>query len=366
MNSKRTAPFQITGVDSLGQGVSKITDKVTFIAKTTIGDEGEAEIMSEKKGVAFARLKKLQKSSDLRVEPECKHYSLCPSCHYLHVNYSDEVKFKEENFRKLFRKLPLQNFELIEAPRRFGYRNRIQLHYSLKSKLIGMRDPQTFTIHQIPNCLIGLPEVLKEIQRLYENNQWMIEAPSAPMEGHVEIYWNHNKLQTIWNKPYAEGGFSQVYEEMNKKLKEVLIEEFEKNSISGLLDLFGGAGNLSVDLTYKNRLCVDIYKNLKGEEFLNLNLYDENSLSRVQKEIKNRELTLTHLILDPPRSGLKDLSLWLGKLRPKYVAYVSCDPHTMARDLEKLDGYSIQRSLLFDFFPSTFHFESLIFLERKE
>ena len=366
MNSKRTTPFQVTGVDSLGQGVSKVTDKVTFIAKTTLGDEGEAEIMSEKKGVAFARLQKLNKSSELRVEPECKHYSVCPSCHYLHVNYSEELKFKRENFAKLFRKLPLQNFEVIEAPRRFGYRNRIQLHYSLKSKLIGMRDPQTFTIHPIPHCLIGLPEVLKEIQRLYENNHWINEAPSAPMEGHVEIYWNNNKLKTSWNKPYSEGGFSQVYEEMNKKLKDTLMVEFKKNSISGLLDLFGGAGNLSSELDYKNRLCVDIYQNLKGEDFLSLNLYDESSLGKVLKEIKNREFTLTHLILDPPRSGLKDLALWLQKLRPKYVAYVSCDPHTMVRDLEKLEGYSIQRSLLFDFFPSTFHFESLIFLERKE
>jgi 23S rRNA (uracil1939-C5)-methyltransferase len=366
MNSKHITPFKISGVDSLGQGVSKITNKVTFIAKTTIGDEGEAEIMSEKKGVAFARLKKLDQISELRVEPECKHFATCPSCHFLHVDYGQELRFKRENFAKLFRKLPLQKFEVIEAPRRFGYRNRIQLHYSLKSKLIGMRDPQTFTIHPIPNCLIGLPEVLKEVQRLYENHQWINEVPPSPVEGHVEIYWNNNKLQTSWNKPYAEGGFSQIYEEMNKKLKDTLIEEFKKNTISGLLDLFGGAGNLSSGLHYKNRLCVDIYQNLKGEDFLNLNIYEENSLGRVIKEIKNREFNLTHLILDPPRSGLKDLSLWLEKLRPKYVAYVSCDPHTMARDLEKLEGYSIQKSLLFDFFPSTFHFESLIFLERIE
>ncbi len=169
-----------------------------------------------------------------------------------------------------------------------------------------------------------------------------------------------------WNKPYSEGGFSQVYEEMNLKLKKILQEELEKQNISGLLDLFGGNGNLSEGLSYKNRLCVDIYQNLKGEDFLNLNLYEDHALGKILKEIKKRELFVSHLILDPPRSGLRDLHYWLDQIKPKYVAYVSCDPHTMVRDLEKIQGYSIQKSLLFDFFPSTFHFESLIFLERKD
>lgn len=366
MGSKVTTSFKITSVDSLGQGVSKITDKVTFISKTTLGDEGEAEIMSSKKGVSFGKLKSLTKKSDLRVTPDCKHFSNCPSCHYLHVKYEDELQFKKETFSKLFRKLPLQDFDVIKAPKRYGYRNRIQLHYSLKSKLIGMKDPQTFEILPIPNCIIGLPEVLNELKRLYENDQWLIEAPSAPMEGHVEIYWTNNKLQTSWNKAYADGGFSQVFEEMNARLKEEIQFEFSKNAIDSLLDLFGGVGNLSANLSYKNRLCVDIYQNLKGNDFLNLNLYSDHSLKKILSEIKMRQLNPTHLILDPPRSGLRDLSVWLSSIKPKYVAYVSCDPHTMARDLEKVEGYSIKKSLLFDFFPSTFHFESLIFLERKD
>lgn len=366
MGPKRTTPFKIDGIDSLGQGVSKITDRITFIAKTTIGDEGEAEIMAEKKGVVFARLKTLSIASSSRIVPECPHFSNCPSCHYLHISYTDEIKFKYENFAKLFRKLPLHKIEVIEAPKRLGYRNRIQLHYSLKSKLIGMRDPLNYIIHPIPNCMIALPEVQNEIIRLNKNNQWLKEAPSAPMEGHVEIYWNQNKLLVNWNKPYSEGGFSQVYEDMNLKLKEILHQEIKKQNISGLLDLFGGDGNLSIGLPYKSRLCVDIYQNLKGEEFLNLNLYEDHALEKILKEMKKRELLVSHLILDPPRSGLRDLALWLQHLKPKYVAYVSCDPHTMVRDLEKIQGYSIQKSLLFDFFPSTFHFESLIFLERKD
>lgn len=46
MNQKVTIPFEITSMDSLGQGVSKVTDKVTFIPKTVVGDKGEAVLIS--------------------------------------------------------------------------------------------------------------------------------------------------------------------------------------------------------------------------------------------------------------------------------------------------------------------------------
>jgi 23S rRNA (uracil1939-C5)-methyltransferase len=365
MQQKRIISFEITSMDSLGQGVSKITDKVTFIPKTVPGDKGEAIVLSEKKGVAFARLQKLVQESPVRIKPACIHFNQCPSCHYQHVEYDQELVYKKENFEKLFRKIPLPQVEVIGAPERFNYRNRIQLHYSLKSKLIGMRDSQTYAITPIPQCIIGAPEVLQEIKRLYSNDTWMREAPPSPMEGHVEIYWRDDQLKVSWNKAYAEGGFTQVFELMNQKLKDVLMSEWNFSSQAGLLDLFGGNGNLSNGLNYSQRLSVDIYRQTPGEEFFNQDLYDEKALRNVREHVKKKGLKVEHLLLDPPRSGLKNLNEWTEAFKPKTIAYVSCDPHTLARDLINVTGYEFKRAFLIDFFPSTFHFESLIILERK-
>ncbi|MCM2350627.1 MAG: hypothetical protein NDI69_11460 [Bacteriovoracaceae bacterium] len=366
MRQKHTITFEITGMDSLGQGVSKITDKVTFIPKTVVGDKGEAEILSEKKGVAFARMTKLGQSSDKRVTPACVHFANCPSCHYLHVDYAQELLYKKESFERLFRKLPLPELEVVGANRRTAYRNRVQLHYSLKSKLLGMRDPQTFQITSIPKCLIGVPEVQKELERLYENNQWLKEAPPAPLEGHVEIYWINNDLKVSWNRPYAEGGFTQVFEEMNQKLKSILHHSWNPEQPTELLDLFGGNGNLSDGLNYSKRLCVDMYQKIPGTDFLSQDLYDERALKNIKSELKKRSMKVEHLLLDPPRSGLKNLKVWIEDLKPKTIAYVSCDPHTLARDVQSLEGYHLKKAFLIDFFPSTFHFESFIILERNQ
>jgi 23S rRNA (uracil1939-C5)-methyltransferase len=73
------------------------------------------------------------------------------------------------------------------------------------------------------------------------------------------------------------------------------------------------------------------------------------------------------LILDPPRTGLsKQATALVQKLSIPKIAYVSCSPATLARDLRELcgHGYMINRITPFDFFPHTGHLETLTILER--
>ncbi len=364
MQHKQLTPFKIISMDSLGQGVSKETNEITFIPKTAPGDEGEATVLRQKKGVKFAKAIRLSKRSELRIDPICPHFSVCPSCHYLHVPYNEELKFKHENLERMLRNIPHPAISTISATHRTGYRNRIQLHYDTKLKLLGMFDSTEEKIVPVPECLIAEAPVKKELERLYLH--WEKEAPSGQPRGHVEIYWVNNEVSVTWNRPYAEGGFTQVYQAMNEKLKTELKLWVEEREPTDLLDLFAGNGNLSDTLPRKSRLCVDVYHKTPQGDFLSQELYDKKALSRVKSELKRREMAVKTLLLDPPRSGLKELGDWLMELKPQFVAYVSCDPHTLVRDLKSLSSYEIIRVFLIDFFPSTFHFETMIFLERKE
>ncbi len=73
------------------------------------------------------------------------------------------------------------------------------------------------------------------------------------------------------------------------------------------------------------------------------------------------------VVVDPPRSGLGDrVARLLAKLGAARVAYVSCDPATLARDLVTLvaSGYRVEQVHLVDLFPQTFHLESVVQLAK--
>ena len=73
------------------------------------------------------------------------------------------------------------------------------------------------------------------------------------------------------------------------------------------------------------------------------------------------------VLVDPPRAGLeKHVVDGILKLNPQVLAYVSCDPSTLARDAARLinGGYHLKEITPFDLFPQTYHIESISLFER--
>jgi 23S rRNA (uracil1939-C5)-methyltransferase len=74
------------------------------------------------------------------------------------------------------------------------------------------------------------------------------------------------------------------------------------------------------------------------------------------------------LLLDPPRAGAENAVIaGILALRPARIAYVSCDPATLARDLKKLiaGGYNLDSVVAFDMFPQTHHVETIVQLSKN-
>ncbi len=93
---------------------------------------------------------------------------------------------------------------------------------------------------------------------------------------------------------------------------------------------------------------------------------------RVEKAIDQGEFENQRpdaIVLDPPRTGLPDgVAKRLAALAPERIAYLSCDPATLARDLGELDhyGYRLIAVEAFDLFPQTPHVELLAVAARDE
>ena len=369
--------FKVDHIDPLGQGVSKLGDKITFIPKTLPGEEGICEINHKKKSIQFASLKELQTSSSDRVESECPHFQECPSCHFLHTSYQKELEFKFKSFQFELKRLSFEKeYTSIGCEKRYAYRNRIQLHYNLKSKEIGYIDAKSKNIIAVKNCQIPLKIIQEKIQEIYNND--FLNFPKGPAKGHLELYYDSNKnnVELAFNKPYAHLGFSQINQEMNEKAIDQISQFIQPklNQNTMILDLFGGQGNLSKhfiselsDHEKSSIIVVDRYRQVPKApylQFIDLDLFKNDSHHILQKEA---DISLVDImIIDPPRSGFKNIRDFIETFNPKYIVYMSCKVSTLERDLQYFeDLYQFKNAIMLDFFPGSYHYEGLVFAERK-
>ena len=89
--------------------------------------------------------------------------------------------------------------------------------------------------------------------------------------------------------------------------------------------------------------------------------------AEAEEVLPNLDIHPDILVMDPPRSGLKPaVHDAINELKPTQIAYISCDPATLSRDLKKLinKGYQLIKVQPFDVFPQTSHIESIALLER--
>jgi len=150
-----------------------------------------------------------------------------------------------------------------------------------------------------------------------------------------------------------------------------LLQHLPLTPETDLLELYCGVGLFSAFLAPQVRrltgvevspaACEDFAANL--DEFENVELYQASA----EEVLPALELHPDILLLDPPRAGLdRRVVDSILRLQPDFIAYVSCDPSTLARDVSRLraGGYELARATPFDLFPQTFHIETIAFFRR--
>jgi precorrin-6B methylase 2 len=141
------------------------------------------------------------------------------------------------------------------------------------------------------------------------------------------------------------------------------------------LDLFCGVGNFSLPLAIRgmNVLGIDSSEGAirRAEENAKRNgvsgcEFQAAHVEQAVKEIRSEGKHFDLVLLDPPRSGCKEILEDVAAFAPERIVYVSCNPATLARDLKGLAerGYRLFESRLVDLFPQTYHIESVNLLLR--
>lgn len=172
------------------------------------------------------------------------------------------------------------------------------------------------------------------------------------------------------------GQFQQVNVAHNRLVRRLVHEIVEGYKPDRVLDLFCGSGNLSLGLCREGRYVEGIEfseaaiatarENVRINKIPNALYLSGSSEKHLWKCAKKGE-RFDVVIADPPREGMyKDL-IPLQKIGARAIVYVSCDPATLARDVGALmrGGYELKFVRAFDFFPNTWHIETVAVLEKN-
>jgi 23S rRNA (uracil1939-C5)-methyltransferase len=307
---------------------------------------------------------------------------------------------------------------IAEGPR-LRYRNRIRLHVSERGE-VGFHARGTNAVVAPDSCAVAAPAVDAAYARLQAlaradarpfRDVEAVELIGVPESEEVEISLRFRSSALERNKvelrariaqatsavvpirpetaplrnlplPYdvslraRAGAFTQVNWSVNRALVMAVVEGARERGARTFVDLYAGSGNFSLPLAACGLTGVAVEAAAastalaetatKAQKLQGLEVMWEDVVEAVTA-LARRGRRFDLAVLDPPRAGAKDVIAPLAALGPRSVAYVACDPVTLARDVKLLvaRGYELQSVTAFDMFPQTHHVEVLAWLSRS-
>lgn len=358
----------ITDLSRAGSGVARLeSGEVVFTPFTAPGDVARVEIVERKKNYLHARLVELVKPSPDRVTPPCPVFGVCGGCSWQHLPYEQQFETKRKGLLHALKRsgIAAENTPIDALPARsaYGYRNRIQLRGDVARKEIGFYARGSQTLVAIDHCPITDSRINDRLPALREEG-----FAKFDQDFKLEIAVDESgQVGHAWNQGHAAMGFRQVNDEQNEVLKSWVAEHTGDARV--LLDLYGGAGNLSRPLKdrFESIHCVDVFVP-KSSPIRNLKFHRSGVgewIARYRPEAGSHSV-----ILDPPREGLSNdfarIAQALEPLEIRTLILVGCDVDAFVRDSHRLlkAGYRLGRLGVLDLFPQTPHVESLALFTR--
>ena len=178
-NDVLTVKIEDMGHD--GEGIGKCEGYTLFVKDTVIGDLAEVKVIKAKKNYGYARLMRLIKPSEHRVEPICPVARPCGGCQLQMLDYAEQLRFKEkkiaENLQRIggMTEIPMEPIVGMETP--FRYRNKAQFPIGQDKngkRITGFYAGRTHQIMENRNCYLGVEqneEILNRVLTWMEENR---------------------------------------------------------------------------------------------------------------------------------------------------------------------------------------------------
>jgi 23S rRNA (uracil1939-C5)-methyltransferase len=385
-----TAPItvELTGLapggEAVGRQVGGAHDgRVTFVAFAAPGERVQAVLVREKERVAWAELRAIERPSPERVTPPCPLFERCGGCQWQHVPRSVQLEAKR---RTVERALGITIDQVLVVGPEYGYRDRARLvvgEGSVDERPVGFRAWRSHQIVDVPACpLLGpaLAEALPAVRAAARGQEPGTEvALQAGREGVVarigvrsHAYRQGREIEGSELVDAAEpggpplqipaGAFAQVGAAANAALVAAVLEQVGP-SPGRTLELYAGSGNFTRHLVGRAEVLAsdaDAAARRRGREQVPGARWLEAPGPAAVGAVET-------VLVDPPREGLDAANLALARLARRRLVYVSCDPQTLGRDVQRLRaaGLRLERAVALDLMPQTYHVEVVASFTRS-
>jgi 23S rRNA (uracil1939-C5)-methyltransferase len=414
-------PFEFSPVKLVygGEALGFHTGHTVFAPLVLPGERALVEEVRRQKGVVFARPLRILQASPERIAAKCPYFSRCGGCQYQHLSPEAQLGIKTEILRETLRRLGQIKWEgpiTAHSGPAWNYRNQAQLKIGKSpdgAPALGFFEAESNRLVPIDACPIVSPR-LNTLLSVLRSEPWIGElAPGTELELVADDQdqkvmltltgsWLEDEAENLAGKLLAElDGVSTVAIARDESLKifgepyltyrvgdfayrlgptaffqsaRFLLPEFVTAvtaDVSGAvaLDLYAGVGLFTLPLSkqFEQVMAVEVAPQATANLAANARSVPGRKARAIAGTTfdylrRSAQMDPDLVVLDPPRAGVgaETLQLLLA-LRPKRLHYVSCSPPTLARDLGFLlkHGYQLDSVELFDFFPQTYHMESL-------
>jgi len=347
-----------------------------------------------------------------RVEPACPHFLLdrCGGCQLQQLDYDAQLAAKRALVGDALRrigKLAVADPEIIEAAEEWRYRSKITLAAVRARRgdarpVVGLhpydRPGRAFALLDCHIADFRLMQLWREVRARLDllppalarltlrldrdgGRHVVAESPGVPWQTADALRAALSDAETVscwWHPPdgaarvvagrrtgFPATAFEQVNPEMGALARAWAVAQLGEVGGGPVWDLYGGIGDTAALLAARGAQVVSVDADEMAIDWArNRGVQARFIAARAEDAITTLPDPLA-VVVNPPRAGLHwSVTLRLRERPVPRLAYLSCDPATLARDLERLSiNYRVVAVRAFDLFPQTAHVESVASLE---
>ena len=377
-----------------GETVGRRDDgKIVLAAYGIAGERVVVEVREEHPTHIVAEVVEVLRPSPERVEPRCPHFGVCGGCQLQHISYEEQGRIKQQVLADQLRQIggivdpPVSPILAAENP--WNYRNNARFTVR-REGVTGFTHWHTHRFEPIDECLImdtRINDIKRKLDGALINRERQLAVRIGKNTGDTLVHpaldgrgdelgvetGQDSHTERLFNVPFkvSAASFFQVNTAQAERMIALVRDRLRPAPSDTIVDAYAGVGTIAALLAPMCGRVIAIEESAAAVRDAEINLAPfpnvEMILAKTEEALPKLEERVDAVILDPPRQGCyPEVIDAIRRLKPRRIVYVSCDPATLASDLNRLilGGYTLTDVTPVDMFPHTYHIESVSTLER--